>query len=62
RRSLARYPQTGDFITNVSARPGDEVLGFDGIFSVNGIATSWAALCLCLLGSYAYWGRTTATL
>jgi hypothetical protein len=25
RRSLARYPQTGDYITNVSARPGDEV-------------------------------------
>src|SRR5258706_12721098 len=24
RRSMARYPQTGDFITNVSARPWDE--------------------------------------
>jgi hypothetical protein len=26
RRSVASYPQTGDFITNVSARPGDEVV------------------------------------
>ena len=26
RRSVAHYPQTGDFITNVSMRPGDEVV------------------------------------
>lgn len=26
RRSLARYPRTGDYITNVSARAGDEVV------------------------------------